>query len=227
MLEMLDGVNIVSITFRILLSVLLGGIIGFDRESINRPAGLRTHVLVCMGTAIAMITAQYIFVKYGMISDPARIGAQVVSGIGFLGAGSIIIDRKQVKGLTTAAGLWATACMGLAIGIGFYSAALIGGLGIFLTLFLLRKLSQMLRRRSPIMYLYIELDEMNNFYEVSKYFKENKVRIIDLEWSEKFNVVEGLTGVFVKLKLPEKNEHSQIMNALEKLPCVIYVSEQE
>lgn len=133
-----------TIFLRIGLAVLLSGLIGLERETIRRPAGLRTHILVCVGSVVAMITSEYLFGKYAGHTniDPARLGAQVISGVGFLGTGTIIRNGANVKGLTTAASLWAVACVGLAVGIGFYSGAVVGTGIIYITLFLLGKIER-------------------------------------------------------------------------------------
>lgn len=103
-------VTLQAVVFRLVLSVLIGGILGFERGLKNRPAGLRTYVLVCVGATIVMLTNQYIYQNAGT-GDPVRMGAQVISGIGFLGAGTIMVTpHNQIKGLTTAAGLWASVC---------------------------------------------------------------------------------------------------------------------
>ncbi len=130
-----------DVLIRIVLACILGGIIGIERESINRPAGFRTHILVCVGSALVMITSQYIFFHYSsqVNLDPARLGAQVISGIGFLGAGTIIKERASVKGLTTAASLWAVSCVGLAVGIGFYIGAIMASGIIYLVLVVLKR----------------------------------------------------------------------------------------
>lgn len=142
--EILKDLNIASIIFRIFLSVLVGGILGIERGSKNRPAGFRTYILVCLGAALVMMTNQYIFKEYNA-SDPSRLGAQVISGIGFIGAGTIILNgRNQVKGVTTAACLWTAACCGLAIGVGFYSGALIGAIAILFVLMILTNLPRTL-----------------------------------------------------------------------------------
>ena len=112
------------------LAIALGSLVGIERDRKGRPAGLRTHMLVCMASCLVMITGQYTFELYG-VGDPARLGAQVVSGIGFLGIGSILVTRdEKVKGLTTAAGLWASAAVGLSLGIGLYEPAVLGCLAI-------------------------------------------------------------------------------------------------
>lgn len=131
----------ISMVLRLILACILGGIIGYEREHVHRPAGFRTHILVCVGSALVMITSEFIYFKYSshVNVDPARLGAQVISGIGFLGAGTIIKEGVSVKGLTTAASLWAVSCVGIAIGIGFYSGALVATAIIFLTLIVLKK----------------------------------------------------------------------------------------
>ena len=120
-----------SIVLRILSALLVGGIIGLERGTKNRPAGLRTYMLVCVGSCLIMLTNQYIY-QFTGAGDPMRLGAQVVSGIGFLGAGTIMVTkRNQIRGLTTAAGLWASAGVGLALGIGFYEAAITSTVSIY------------------------------------------------------------------------------------------------
>lgn len=138
------------VAMRLFLAALLGGLVGLDRENKKRAAGLRTHVLVSLGSALVMITSAYIFEQYyGLTNmDPARLGAQVISGIGFLGAGTIIKQGTTVKGLTTAASLWAVACIGLATGIGFYTAAILAGIVVFITLVLLSKFEKVFRSKS-------------------------------------------------------------------------------
>lgn len=130
-----------ELILRILLACILGGIVGFEREHKQRPAGLRTTILVCVGSTLVMITSEFIFQKYkgSTTMDPARLGAQVISGIGFLGAGTILRDGFKVKGLTTAATLWAVACVGIATGIGFYEGAVAATVIIYLTLIALKR----------------------------------------------------------------------------------------
>lgn len=121
----LRDLNVASVALRLALAMLFGGTIGFERGIRQRAAGLRTHMLLCVGSASTMLCSQYIYASYG-VGDPARLSAQVISGIGFLGAGTIIVTkRNEIKGLTTAATLWSTACMGIAVGVGFYECAMI------------------------------------------------------------------------------------------------------
>lgn len=137
------------VALRLFVAALLGGIVGIERENKKRAAGLRTHVLVSLGSSLVMVLSEYIFQKYQGLTnlDPARLGAQVISGIGFLGAGTIIKQGVSVKGLTTAASLWAVACIGLAAGAGFYTAAVIAAAIVFITLRTLRKFEKVLMEK--------------------------------------------------------------------------------
>ena len=152
----LRDLNFLSILVRICLSVLVGGILGMERGKKNRPAGLRTYILVCLGSALVMMTNQYVYLAF-QAGDPMRLGAQVISGVGFLGAGTIILTgRNKITGITTAAGLWTAACSGLAIGIGFYEGAILGGIAIAFTVSGLLKFDIWLRKKSRYLDLYIE-----------------------------------------------------------------------
>lgn len=133
---MTDG----QIMLRLMLSVILSGLIGLERQIHRRTAGLRTHILVSLGSCLIMLTSLYIFDIYkNQVSlDPARIAAGVITGIGFLGAGAILREREQIKGLTTAASLWIVAGIGLAVGCGFYNAAIFTTLLALVVLFFLR-----------------------------------------------------------------------------------------
>lgn len=138
-----------EIGFRLLCAMILGLIIGIEREYTHRPAGMRTHILVALGSCVVMLTGQMIFAQYypyGAMPDPARLAAQVIAGVGFLGAGTILRDGVSVKGLTTAASLWVVACLGLAVGGGYYAIALAGTILVILTLTLFELLQKLLLR---------------------------------------------------------------------------------
>ena len=153
----LREVTWLAVILRIIVSFALGGMLGMERGLKQRPAGLRTYMLVCVGACLIMLTNEYVVQVYGS-GDPVRMGAQVVSGIGFLGAGTIIVTRhNQIKGLTTAAGLWAAAAVGLATGIGFYEAAIVGAVVIFITLSVLSNLDDRMHRKTDHFEAYVEL----------------------------------------------------------------------
>lgn len=152
----------VEIVIRLLLAALLGGFIGFEREHTQRPAGFRTHILVCVGSALVMITSEFAFSTYKGTADVdlTRLGAQVISGIGFLGAGTIIRDGIKVRGLTTAASLWAVACVGIAVGIGFYTGAIAATVLIFITLLSLKKTEIFISKKNRNRIIVVEAEDM-------------------------------------------------------------------
>lgn len=154
----LDVSQTIDIVLRLLVAAVLGGIIGYERETENKPAGFRTNMLVCIGSALVMITSQFIFKQYQGLTnlDPARLGAQVISGIGFIGAGTIIRDGLHVRGLTTAASLWVVACIGVAVGVGFYEGAMIATIFILLILLVLKKLQEKIRGKDPLRMILIQ-----------------------------------------------------------------------
>ena len=138
-----------EIGLRLVFAMILGLIVGIEREYTHRPAGMRTHILVALGSCVVMLTGQMIFAQYypyGATPDPARLAAQVIAGVGFLGAGTIMRDGASVKGLTTAASLWGVACLGLAVGAGYYVIALVGTVLVILTLTLFELLQKLLLR---------------------------------------------------------------------------------
>ncbi len=153
----LRDLNLLSVCVRIALAMLFGGTIGFERGLRQRAAGLRTHMLLCVGAASTMLVSQYIYASYG-VGDPSRLSAQVLSGIGFLGAGTIIITRRnQIKGLTTAATLWVTACMGLAVGSGFLECAIVMYLAVLVILLVVNLLDNKYLKVETSTAMYLEV----------------------------------------------------------------------
>lgn len=164
--EMLRDLTPLSTVVRILLSVFLGALIGLNRGRQGRAAGLRTHALVCLGAAMAIMVGVYSVQVMGFPGDATRIGAQVVSGIGFLGVGTILTRSEHiVTGLTTAAGLWATASVGLAMGIGYYSAAIVGCVIVVLTMTVLNRVVKGRDRYGPMQRMYLEVPSESHLRE--------------------------------------------------------------
>ena len=218
----LRELTIASVVLRILTAILLGGAIGFERGMRNRPAGLRTYMLVCIGACIVMITNQYI-VQVFQMGDPTRMGAQVVSGIGFLGAGTIIVtSRNQIKGLTTAAGLWASACVGLAIGIGFYEVALIGGFAIMLVLAILQIWDKHMRNNSRIMEVYVELENGITLGEFLRNAREAEVAFSALQVEHEMLAKNGRLSLFATVKSKHRGEHAELLEKIRKLNGVLF-----
>ena len=176
---------LLTVLTRILLSCVLGGIIGFEREqSRNKPAGFRTHILVCLGSCLVMLIAEYSIIAYsGQVNiDPTRIGGQVVSGIGFLGAGAIIRHGVSVKGITTAASIWIVACVGLACGIGFYTGAILVTLLIWTILMYLKNLEIKMAKKTRFKMIEIEGEKDKQvMHPLSSLLKEFNIAIKSLD----------------------------------------------
>lgn len=220
--------TIVSTFLRLFLAAVFGGIIGMERGRRRRAAGLRTHMLVCMGAALVMITNQYISTEFGG-SDPSRLGAQVISGIGFLGVGTIIVDRQQqVKGLTTAAGLWACACMGLALGVGFYSGAIIACIFILSTIITLNRLEQHIINRSRTMEVYVEFEHHGCINEFIQIITQNAIKVMQIEIVQPRNSTnkeDTRAASILTLKLPKRHLHSNIIIEMNSHDGVLVLKE--
>lgn len=170
-----------SVLVRIFLAMLLGGILGYGREKKHLPAGFRTYMVVCVGSALAMMVGLYVTDITGS-SDASRIGAQVVSGISFLGAGTILVTRQnQVKGLTTAAGLWAVACIGLALGAGFYAGALICFAALWISIQILRFVDKRLQTHAKTIPLYVEFTQLSALSAFMAFAGNDQCTISNLE----------------------------------------------
>lgn len=217
--------EMMDIVIKMLLALLCGGILGIERERKKRPAGFRTYMLVCLGSTLAMMINQYIFEQYGT-GDPARMGSQVISGIGFLGAGTIIVTgHNRVKGLTTAAGLWAAACIGLAIGIGFYPGAIIGSLMIFLALVIMHSLDGRITTSAKLVLLCVELEKLSAMSNLVAFIKENDMKLIDIETEPSNRVSASGVTVIVTVRLSSKQEHEELLRSINEISGVVYVEE--
>lgn len=216
--------SFVTVLLRLLLAVLCGGAVGLERERKGRPAGFRTHILVCVGASLCMMTNQYLLQFIGS-TDTARLGAGVLTGISFLGAGTIMVTgQRQVKGLTTAAGLWASAAMGLAIGVGFYEAALLACAVIFIVERALQNVSRQ-RQRVKHMELYLELRDTHALGELiatlrSRNLKAEDVDIIKPETAEKPSLI-----AFVTLRSSEAVSSEDVLTMLRGLDAVLCAEE--
>ncbi len=223
--DILYEINGISVIFRVCLAMILGGILGIERGRKHRPAGFRTYMLVCLGTTVVMMTNQYAYEQFG-VGDPVRMGAQVISGIGFLGAGTIIVTgHNQVRGLTTAAGLWAAACIGLAIGIGFYEGAIIGGLAVILIMICFHWVDGLLVGKNRRIELYVETENMK---ELSIFLKEVKQQGLEIG-----NVLTDMPsdqehngfGAILMIKGQKRICHEEIVDQLKELPGVRHLEE--
>lgn len=208
MLPILDefrGLTVESILIRMLLAVFCGSIIGIEREYKRRPAGFRTHILICIGAAMTTLTSEYIMLEMKMTTDIARMGAQVIAGIGFIGAGTIIVTRHQrVKGLTTAAGLWAVAIVGLAIGCGFYEGAVVTTVLILVAELVFARLEYWITRRSPEVNLLVEFSGQQCLDLLLAIFRQENVKILHMEFTRPPQGEKPHADVIFSLRLHKK-----------------------
>ena len=220
----LREVTYLAVALRIFAAVFIGGILGLERGMKNRPAGLRTYMLVCVGACIIMLTNQYIYQVFEA-GDPVRMGAQVVSGIGFLGAGTIIVTRRnQIKGLTTAAGLWAAAGVGLALGIGFYEAAIAGTAAVFFVMTLLQKMDNKLHRRSRQLEAYIELSSIS-LGDFLRTMRDADIEVSDVQREFGEEDSDGVRAYVATLKGKTRKNHQELMEKVLEIPGVEFVEE--
>ena len=224
----------IDIIIRIVLSLIAGSLIGMERGGKSQPAGIRTHSVVCVAACLIMMTNEFVSYKFGT-GDPTRLGAQVVSGVGFLGAGTILIkENKKITGLTTAAGIWGAAGIGLAIGVGFYEGAILTAISIWGIISMFQPLKIYLQKRSKVIELYIVVNSTEAYNRVLVYCAEKSIRVTDSRTAfgevnqsriQYFDVPEKKIASFITLELPGKFEHLRLMEELSDIVGVIYLEE--
>ncbi|MBP1927384.1 putative Mg2+ transporter-C (MgtC) family protein [Sedimentibacter acidaminivorans] len=221
----LYDLNLTTISIRVLLSLILGGIIGIERSRKNHPAGFRTYMLVCLSSTLVMMTNQFIYIWFEG-TDPARLGAQVISGIGFLGVGTIIVTRRnQVRGLTTAAGLWTSACLGLAIGIGFYEGAIIVGFSVLLIMTMFKKLDIYLTSNNRIITIYASFSSIESFDNFIIFCNNLGLKVIDIEMNKHSNIKDSSVISILNLKSKKRCSHLELIRKLSDFDGLIHIEE--
>ena len=217
--------DLLGITIRLLFALIVGLVIGIDREMKRRVAGIKTHILVCLGAAMVMITSQYMMLHFGEIADPARMGAQVVSGVGFLGVGTIIVTgRNQVRGLTTAASIWVCACVGLAAGIGFIEGVILVLLFLVFTLKIIGKLDRVVQKRAREFDFYIEFKDNKGLTTFVDQMRESGYKIVRLQIGKCDND-EGSPNALVSIRVKGKENFSDFFNELRRQKYIKFVEE--
>lgn len=210
----------VTVCVRLLLAMICGGVLGLERTRKKRPAGMRTYMLVCIGAAIIMMTAQFMNQRWG--GDVGRLPAQVISGIGFLGAGTIMMTKHyRILGLTTAAGLWAAACIGLAIGIGFYYGAIITTIIMMIIVVCVDNLEKVYSKKIHRLHTYIILKDIACLKSLIAYLQEKEITVGSVEISS----ASGVTGIglYCVLKLPKTVTQTQVLEWITDYHDVIFV----
>lgn len=223
--EILQELNLVSVVVRLALAMLFSGIIGMERGRRQRPAGFRTYMLVCVGAALVMMTNEFMLGKFGT-SDPARLGAQVINGIGFLGAGSIIVTRNQhVKGLTTAAGLWVSACMGLSLGIGFYEGAVVTTIIIIVIMTTMQSVDKRVGSYQRKLDVYLEMNEEGALTDLVNTITEMEIIVLHIEVSQNTQNPDAVQSALLTLRVPTQQMQREVIHILRRLDGVTHAEE--
>jgi len=240
MIEALDyfrELTTFSVLLRMAMATVLGGLIGLDRGKKRRAAGFRTHILVCLGAVLSMLLGQYncvmlgnewsaLATEIGVKTDISRMGAQVINGIGFLGAGTIIVTKRQeVKGLTTAAGLWASACAGLAIGAGFYECVLVAFLLIIIVIRCLPYVEGIVVNNARNMNFYVDFASLDDLGKIIAHIKEQNVHIYEVDIDHGRNNSTQRPNAVFSIRLKQKRAHIQVLTAIAELGCIYSIEE--
>ncbi len=237
MLSHLREFTVYSVVLRLVLAMLFGGLIGLERGRKGRAAGFRTYMLVCLGAALTMLLSQYEYfmvthtwaetaAEIGLRTDVSRFGAQVINGIGFLGAGTIIVTgRQEVKGMTTAAGLWASACTGLAVGAGFYECVLLAFLLISLVIRVLPAVENYVVENARNMNIYVEFESLDDVGEILNRIKSQNVQIYDVEIDHGRREKSQNPSAVFSIRLNQKLIHTQVLAAISELETVLTIDE--
>ena len=211
-----------NVVWRIVMAMVLGGVIGIDRGVKRRGGGARTDAAVCLGAAMVMITGQYMEVKYPGAADMARMASQVVSGVGFLGAGSIIVSGHQVKGLTSAAGIWVCACVGLAAGIGFVDGAILVTVVLLAGLHILPYIEEKAYHHSRYARLHIEGEENCTSSLLLRRLKEDGCKI-DMYDVDKPKAAGQSYTIRMTIYIPRSFNKQDYLQMLSEMEGVLYV----
>lgn len=231
-MDYLRELNMASVTVRMLLAICFGGIIGLERGSKQRAAGFRTYMLVCLGAVMTILLGQYedhmlstvwasIAQETGLKTDVTRFGAQVISGIGFLGAGTIIVTgRQEVKGLTTGAGLWASACMGLAIGAGFYECVILAFVLIFLAIRVLPAVESFVVENARNMNLYVEFESLDDIGAIIACIKAQDAHIYQVDIDRGRDDTNRHPSAVFAIRLKKSRTQEKLLVNLSEVPDV-------
>lgn len=236
-LDYFRELNFASVLLRLVLAMFFGGMIGLERGRKHRAAGFRTYMLVCLGAAMTSILSQYLFLRLSTVwagiaattgrqVDVSRLGAKVYSGIGFLAAGTIIVTgRQEVKGLTTAAGLWASACLGIAIGAGFYECVVIAFALMFLCIHFLPLVEGYLLENARNMNIYVELRSLDGIGALLARVKALGIQIYNVEIERGGEEYHRYPSAVLSVRLEHHQQHPQVLAALSEVQGVTMIDE--
>lgn len=231
----LRELNFLSVLIRMVIAMLFGGLIGLERMGKQKAAGFRTYILVCLGATLSMLLGQYeeLMIKTIFANDlqsldikvdVSRFGAQVVNGIGFLGTGTIIVTQQKVKGLTTAAGLWASACTGLAIGAGFYEGVCLSFIMMVLCIMVFPSLENRAMSTSRNINIYIEFEWLGNLNNIIEHIKKYGIQVLDIDY-KKDHKAKYRSYAILMLRLPHRQDHVKILTEIGKSEHILAIEE--
>jgi len=224
MTETMYALRFMDVTGRLLLAVILGGTIGLEREFKRRPTGLRTHMLVCLGAAVTTLTSQYLMLNMHYYTDISRLGAQVISGIGFVGTGTIIVSRRQrIRGLTTAAGLWAAAIIGMAVGAGFYLAGVVTTMLIMFIETVFSALEHRMAKNTREYNLMLEYRSKESLSRIFDIYRELNVNVQHVQITHKEKSNTDCEFAIFFLKLSRKHKIEQLMETLSNESDIVSI----
>ena len=219
----LSSFNAVTVLIRVLLAALAGALVGLEREFHGRAAGMRTHMMVSLGAALAAMIGMYTVTVLGIDSDPMRVGAQVISGVGFLGAGTILLrgGGSRITGLTTAAGLWTAASIGLAVGIGFYVGAFMTVFAVMFTFTLVTRIEMRLNRKRQRMAIYLELEHVDAVSPMLDLLR-NEYGLMEVQVTPPRSGTAPHVGMEILVRVPQKLSTEENLRRFSDLPRVVF-----
>lgn len=239
-LDMFREMTFLGVALRLVVAMVCGGLIGLNRERMRRPkglAGFRTYMMVSLGAALTMLLSQYEYTmvthqwadiagKVGITTDVSRFGAQVINGIGFLGAGTILVTKdNQVKGLTTAAGLWASACLGLAIGAGFFEGALMAVVIIILSMYLFTNLKYKIQAKSRILSIYVEVKSLVYLGDVLMTVRKHGCAVLEMNIDDDHRKNHSIYDAEIVLRLAPQTTPDSMLAIVSQVEHVKHVHE--
>ena len=225
-MDYLREINIGSVAFRLVLAMIIGGIIGIERGKQGRAAGMRTHILVCLGATLSTLIGFFVTSELALSTDPLRVAAQVISGIGFLGMGTILIKgRFQITGLTTAAGLWCAAAIGISLGAGFYEGALIASVCATLTITVVHRLEYTINKKYRRFGIYVEIRSDAAVRSTIDFLTES-FKISDVQVTTPRSGTVGNVGIEANVYNDDlKTSPAEIAKIIEKKEDVVFAIE--
>ncbi len=221
--EFLMDFNPATVVIRVLLAALAGALVGLEREFHGRAAGMRTHMMVALGAALTAMIGMFTVRELGIDSDPLRVGAQVISGVGFLGAGTILLrgGGSRITGLTTAAGLWTAASIGLAVGIGFYVGAFMTVFAVMLTFTLVTGVEQFMNRKRQRMAIYLELEDVEAVSPMLERLN-TEYGLLEAQVTPPRSGTAPHVGMEILVRVPQKLSTEENLKRFAALPRVVF-----